>query len=131
MFKCSYLCICVWMCISRVFFFVRVYHVYHNNSMYTILSCIILTAYQASLLSDGIKSKISKLAKSEQKEQKKKEPLQHTFWSGTRIHDRLFFWNKSIVPLNFIFFFLSSLLIVLVFKPRYRMKSANIVIIVT
>lgn len=71
--------------------------------MYTILSCIILIAYQASLLSDGKKSKISKLAKSKQKEQKK-EPLQHTFWSGTYIHDRLFFLNKLIVSELYILF---------------------------
>lgn len=35
-----------------------------------ILSRIILIAYQASLLSDGIKSKISKLAKKVKKEKK-------------------------------------------------------------
>lgn len=56
--------------------------------MYTILSRIILIAYQASLLSDGIKSKISKLAK---KVKKEKKPLYSTSWSGTRIHDRYFF----------------------------------------
>lgn len=64
------MCISVNVYCARLFFFVYVY-VYHNNSMYT-LSRIILIAYQASLLSGGIKSKISKLAKKMEKKKRKK-----------------------------------------------------------
>lgn len=72
------------------------------NSMYTILSRIILIAYQASLLSDGIKSKISKLAKKKKKRKKNHYSIRpgqvHVF------HDRYFF-DELVVSLNFIFRF--------------------------
>lgn len=102
-----WLCKCVSMCVLRALFFFVCMYVYHNNSMYTILSRIILIAYQASLLSDGIKSKISKLAK---KKIKRKKNHYSTSWSGTRIHDRYFFdkWIKYLLWTLFLFFLLPT-----------------------
>lgn len=98
--KCVYLCMCV-NC-ARLFIFVCV-HVYHNNSMYTILSRIMLIAHQASLLSDGIKSEISKLAK-------KKRKKNHVLVRYTYSHCFLFFFiNQYSFWTSFLFSLLTSL----------------------
>lgn len=102
---CNCVCMCVFFFASACGCYICVFVYITINSMYTILSRIILIAYQASLLSDGIKSKISKLAK---KKKEEKEPLQHTSWSGTRISRSILFWRiSSLLELYFSLFFSS------------------------